>query len=360
MSPSSWNTGVLSRLPQQPLAFHRPSNLESLDALLDDAIAHDHWVCPIGGGHHLRPQAVVQKEIVVADLRSLTKLLDVQPQSLVLQVEAGISWGGFRALAAEHEMEVEHLGSPPDSATLGGLLARYWPWPPAYLQPGLRGACVGLSARYGPDREYRYLQAPRKASGPDLRGLFIGAQGRHGLITSVSIALRRAPEARRAVVFELGSLVDAVSLARTLLRADLRPTTMTALGSTTGATLTLVFSGVAAIVDGWVLRAQQRGAASVEASERAPIDAVFEAVGHYDTLLAAAALVLEPGSALTFDGFTPFGARVCAAAHEPSLEALGWTFVTEPVQTSLPSDSEALQRLAAELTDAPWSPTVTQ
>jgi FAD/FMN-containing dehydrogenase len=55
---------------------------------------------------------------------------------------------------------------------------------------------VGLTACTADGRDYRYVEAPRKAAGPDLRHLFIGCEGALGAILTVTLALRPRPDAR--------------------------------------------------------------------------------------------------------------------------------------------------------------------
>jgi len=60
----------------------------------------------------------------------------------------------------------------------------------------IRTGCVALSAASPQTGEYNYIAAPRKASGPDIRWLYLGAEGLLGAILDATLVAWKPVESR--------------------------------------------------------------------------------------------------------------------------------------------------------------------
>ncbi|MDR3513053.1 MAG: FAD-binding oxidoreductase [Caulobacteraceae bacterium] len=69
-------------------------------------------------------------------------------------------------------------------------------------------------------------KAPRAAAGPDLRHLVMGAEGTMGVITGVTLALRRKPERQALSAFYAPSMEAGFEAQRQIVQADWRPPVM--------------------------------------------------------------------------------------------------------------------------------------
>jgi len=69
-------------------------------------------------------------------------------------------------------------------------------------------------------------KAPRAAAGPDLRHLALGAEGIHGVVTSVTLSLRRQPEARRFSAWYCADMALGFRAQREVVQQDWRPPVM--------------------------------------------------------------------------------------------------------------------------------------
>lgn len=68
--------------------------------------------------------------------------------------------------------------------------------------------------------------APASAAGPDLRQLVLGSEGALGVITSVTVRVRPAPEVRRYEAWRADSFAAGLDVVRTLVQADAAPTVL--------------------------------------------------------------------------------------------------------------------------------------
>jgi alkyldihydroxyacetonephosphate synthase len=69
-------------------------------------------------------------------------------------------------------------------------------------------------------------KAPRAAAGPDLRHLLMGAEGTLGVVTGVTLALRRQPERQAFSAFYASDMAAGFEAQRAVIQADWRPPVM--------------------------------------------------------------------------------------------------------------------------------------
>jgi alkyldihydroxyacetonephosphate synthase len=68
--------------------------------------------------------------------------------------------------------------------------------------------------------------APASAAGPDLRQLVLGSEGAFGVITSVTVRVRRVPEEKRYEAWRLESFGDGLAALRALVQSGAAPTVL--------------------------------------------------------------------------------------------------------------------------------------
>jgi len=66
-------------------------------------------------------------------------------------------------------------------------------------------------------------KGPRASAGPDLRHLMLGSEGALGVITGVTLSLRRAPEARAVSAFQASDMRAGFAFQRELIQSGWRP-----------------------------------------------------------------------------------------------------------------------------------------
>ena len=211
-----------------PIHTVRPGSPPELARVL--AIARDKKtpLAPMGTGSiaHLGPQPDAQQHRIVLDTRRMTNLLHLDPLSLTVHAQAGISVG-----ALEHRLNQEGLtlGDFPAEtyrSTLGGLLSARAPGRATSRLGPIESTCIGLSAVLADGRTVHVKAVPRRATGPDLMRLFLGSEGVLGVITAAVLRIHRMPEARVFATHALPSVDHAVDAARRVLRRGARPGAM--------------------------------------------------------------------------------------------------------------------------------------
>ncbi|RDV37288.1 FAD-binding oxidoreductase [Bradymonadaceae bacterium TMQ3] len=172
----------------------------------------------VGDGQHLRHRL---DGAVALRTEGLHRIVSIDRHSGLVRAEAGVRWRDFQDALHAEGLSAGGYALQPSTATLGGLLARFRPGPKTLGMGSLRDGCVALSAFSPESGSYDYLVAPRKAAGPDLRYLFIGAEGRHGPILEATLIARRPLESE-LLIFEGLPLSEALGLLEAIYRAGLR------------------------------------------------------------------------------------------------------------------------------------------
>ena len=189
-------TGEFGRLPD---AVVRPRDEDEVAAVMKAALDADAVLIPFGGGTSISGSLEAPGEetrpVISVDLCRLDRVVDVDPVSRLARVQAG-------ALGPDLERQLNErgwtLGHFPDSfshSTLGGWIAT--------RSSGMQ------SDRYGDIAELtRAVRAvtpagrlvtrpvPATSTGPSVREMILGSEGRLGVITEATVHVRRVPAER--------------------------------------------------------------------------------------------------------------------------------------------------------------------
>lgn len=141
----------------------------------------------IGGGQHVEKKTLSADNEVIR-LGKMNDILNIDKLSMLARVEAGMTWGDFKTLAKDRELSTFDYRLYPNKATLGGIVSRRTQNRRSLWDSSLLNYCGGMRgiSKLG---NYRYLSAPRKASGPDLRSFWFGAAGKFGIVADLTIGL---------------------------------------------------------------------------------------------------------------------------------------------------------------------------
>jgi alkyldihydroxyacetonephosphate synthase len=214
-------------LTDAPDAVVRPDGHDEVVAVLAWATRHRVAVVPFGGGTSVTGGLAARREgfagVVSLDLVRMKRLLAVDEVSMTATLEPGLRGPEAEALLAEHGLTLGHYPQSFEHASIGGFAATRSSGQSSAGYGRFDAMVVALTAAT-PTGPLVLGSSPANAAGPDLRQLLLGSEGAFGVITSVTVRVRRAPavttyEGWRWPSFDAGS--DAM---RTLAQAGLLPT----------------------------------------------------------------------------------------------------------------------------------------
>ncbi len=212
--------------PSRPGCVVQPGSPQDVQRTIRVANREGIAVMPYGLGSGVCGGILPTDDVLLLDLSSLNTTREIDEVNLLASFDAGKN-------GLEAEQEVAALG-----LTIG-----HWPQSIALSSVGgwiSTRASGQFSTAYGNIEDIVYSieavlpngdlvqlgKAPRAAAGPDLRHIVMGAEGTMGVVTGVTLSLRRAPEARRYSAFYADSMREGIAAQRSIVHADWRPPVM--------------------------------------------------------------------------------------------------------------------------------------
>nr|WP_245981005.1 FAD-linked oxidase C-terminal domain-containing protein [Streptomyces reniochalinae] len=214
----------------KPLAALRASTTAQVQAAVGVCADLRIPVVTRGAGTGLSGGANATDGCLVVDLSRMNRILEIDAENLLAVVQPGVVNNDLKAAVAEHG-----LWYPPDPAsapwsTLGGNVAtnagglcclKYGVTRDYVL--GLEAVMGGPAGPYGTAVRFGRRTA-KGVSGYDLTGLFTGSEGTFGVITEITLRLRRAPTGTpHTVVGAFDDLVFAGEAVALCTRRGLQP-----------------------------------------------------------------------------------------------------------------------------------------
>ncbi|TIC83025.1 FAD-binding oxidoreductase [Nocardioides sp. GY 10127] len=211
----------------------RPADHDDVQAVLDLAVAHRCAVVPFGGGTGVVGGVAGGRTARVAgltgalslDLVRLDALLALDEVSMTATLGAGLRGPAAEALLAERGLVLGHYPQSFEHASIGGFAATRSSGQSSAGYGRFDAMVVGLRAAT-PRGEWRLGVAPASAAGPDLRQVLLGSEGAFGVVTEVTVRVRRAPVASRFAGWRLPDFGAASAAVRELAQSGLLPTVL--------------------------------------------------------------------------------------------------------------------------------------
>jgi alkyldihydroxyacetonephosphate synthase len=206
-----------------PLCAVRPRHAEDVAATLRLCAQEGIGLVPFGLGSGVCGGVLAASERVLLDMSAMNALRFIDEKNLLAGFDAG-----HNGLAAE------------DKVAARGLTIGHWPQSIALSSVGgwiATRASGQLSTGYGniedlvhsveavlPDASVVTLgRAPRAAAGPDLRHILMGSEGTLGVVTGVTLSLRRQPEARALSAYHVRAVEEGFEAQREILQSGWAP-----------------------------------------------------------------------------------------------------------------------------------------
>jgi alkyldihydroxyacetonephosphate synthase len=188
--------GQFGRLPD---AVVYPGSEDDVVGIVNAAVAHDAVVIPYGGGSNivgaLEAVPTETRQVLSIDMGRMNKVLEIDGASGLARIQAGV-------LGPDMEVQLNAkgwtMGHFPDSfvwSTLGGWIATR----STGMQSDKYGdiADITRGLRMVMDGQVLVLRPlPSSSSGPSVREMVLGSEGRLGIITEAWVNVHRLPPVR--------------------------------------------------------------------------------------------------------------------------------------------------------------------
>jgi len=211
------------QLGEVPDAILYPESAAEVQMSLDFARQHQLALIPFGGGSSVvggvnSARGPAQAGILTLDMSRMNRLLALDTVSLTASFEAGIYGPQLENILQARGFSLGHTPQSFEFSTLGGWVAA-------------RGA-GDRSNRYGkmedllvavrvltPAGEWKTLNLPASAAGPDLRHLIAGSEGLFGVIVEATVRIHPLPAAQHHTGFLFQDFAAGVQALRQLAQS---------------------------------------------------------------------------------------------------------------------------------------------
>lgn len=216
-------------LTDAPDAVVRPDDAAQIEALLAYAVAERLVVVPFGGGTAVTGGLAPVREgfagVLSLDLIRMKRLLAVDEVSMTATLEPGLRGPEAEALLGGHGLTLGHFPQSFEYASIGGFAATRSSGQSSSGYGRFDSLVVGLTA-VTPTGPVSLGAAPATAAGPDLRQVFLGSEGTLGVITSVTVRVRRAPEVAVYEGWRWPSFAAGAAAMRAIAQSGFTPTVL--------------------------------------------------------------------------------------------------------------------------------------
>ena len=216
---------ALSGVPVRatPIAVVRPASTAEVAGVLRVAGAAGAPVVPYGGGTGLMGGAASVQPGIVLDLGRMDRVCAINRADRTATVQAGAVIAGLNTALAPHGLVCGHDPWTVPIATVGGAISTHGLGYLGGRYGSIGDQVLGLEVVLADGTILRTRAAERSATGPQLRRLWIGAEGTLGVITEATLRVFPIPEARRLHALTFPSFADGFAGICALAAIGLRP-----------------------------------------------------------------------------------------------------------------------------------------
>jgi len=182
-------------------------------------------VIPYGGGSSMVGGASPRgdRPWIVINCKRMCNILDMDEVSMVVHVQSGIVGVELEERLNARGFSLGHVPTSMTTATLGGWLSTQSAGMLSSRYGRVGDLCLGVTAVLPDGQVVHTRVAPRRATGPELAHLLLGAEGTIGVITAAHLRLHRLPLHRWFDTFRFDEVAPAMDALRRSLAAGVRP-----------------------------------------------------------------------------------------------------------------------------------------
>lgn len=189
---------------------------------------HGAVLIPFGGGTNivgsLAPQHDEARPIVSVDTGRLTDVLDIDADSGLARIQAGVRGPDMEAQLNAQGWTLGHFPDSFSHSTLGGWIATRASGMQSDKYGNMADLTRGLRVVL-PDGELVVLHAaPTTSSGPSVKEMILGSEGRLGVIVEATVDVHRIPEVREFQAYCFPSYATGVEAMRDVSESEAVPT----------------------------------------------------------------------------------------------------------------------------------------
>ncbi len=164
-----------------------------------------------------------RKGAVQLDLSGLDAVHEINETNLTARFGAGLRGSEAERVVAQRGLTIGHFPQSIELSSVGGWVATRAAGQLSTGYGNIEDMLLQLEVVLPNGTVARLGKSPRASAGPDLRQLFLGSEGCLGVITDVTLSLRREPEKRALAAYHLPTMAAGFEAQRQILQAGWAP-----------------------------------------------------------------------------------------------------------------------------------------
>jgi alkyldihydroxyacetonephosphate synthase len=215
--------GDLGRVPDVVV---RPGSEAELEAIVRAILDADAVAIPFGGGTNisgsLEAPAGEERTIVSVDVARMDRVLEIDAGSRIARVQAGAFGPDLERQLNARGWTVGHFPDSFTHSTLGGWIATR----SSGMQSDKYGDVADLTRAVRvvtPAGTLVTRPVPHTSTGPSVREMVLGSEGRLGIISEATVHVHRVPERRIILGYLLPDWPRALAAMRAIAESDASP-----------------------------------------------------------------------------------------------------------------------------------------
>jgi alkyldihydroxyacetonephosphate synthase len=210
------------------------------------------------GGIDAQQEVSDRKIVVCLDFGLMSRILSVDEKSLLAEVQPGCLGPDLERALSSFGLTLGHFPQSFEFSSVGGWVATRG----AGYESTKYGKIEGMveSVRLlTPKGIIETPRVPASSAGPDIREIVVGSEGTIGIITAVTLKLRKAPASQSYLGVMFKKFEDGVEAARAMIQNDIVPNVIRLSDSSeTAASLALSRTNMSFVesVGAWLLKSR--------------------------------------------------------------------------------------------------------
>jgi len=203
-----------------------PADEAEVQAVVDAAVAANAVIIPFGGGSNiggsLEPLPEETRTIVSLDLGRLREVVDIDAESGLARIQAGAQGPDLEKQLNDKGWTIGHFPDSFTHSTVGGWVATRSSGMQSDKYGDIADIARGLRVvRPGGVLVLRPL--PSTSSGPSVREMILGSEGRLGVITEVTVQVHRVPAKRDIYAYFFPNWAAGMAAMQAIAESDAAP-----------------------------------------------------------------------------------------------------------------------------------------
>jgi alkyldihydroxyacetonephosphate synthase len=213
-------------IPRVPDVVVYPGNEAEVQLIVDRAVAADAVIIPYGGGSNisgsLHAPENETRPVISVDLGRLNQMIDIDEDSGLARIQAGAQGPDLEEQLGARGWTLGHFPDSFTHSTLGGWVATRSSGMQSDKYGDISDIARGMRVVM-PGKVLEIRPLPHTSTGPSVREMVLGSEGRLGVITEVTVQVHRIPEVRLILGYLFPSWEASLAAMHDISTSDAHP-----------------------------------------------------------------------------------------------------------------------------------------